>query len=83
MATAVRPFTRPSVVAVLAAAMAVGATVAPAPAIALQVAAVATRRLPTLGLAVRAATRQWPALRWLLLAGWLWVGWHVFARADL
>jgi len=20
--------------------------------------------------------------RWLLLAGWLWVGWHVFARVD-
>jgi len=23
-----------------------------------------------------------PATRWPLLAAWLWLGWHLFARAD-
>jgi hypothetical protein len=52
-----------------------------ATAVALQVAA-ATTRLPTLGSTVGAAVRRRPVLRSLLLAGWPWVGWHMFARAD-
>lgn len=23
-----------------------------------------------------------PPLRWLLLAGWMWLGWHVFVRST-
>lgn len=28
------------------------------------------------------AVVQRSRFRWALLAGWLWLGWHVFARAD-
>ena len=28
------------------------------------------------------ALASWPPARWPLLAGWLWLGWHVFARAS-
>ncbi len=28
-----------------------------------------------------AALRRWP-LRFMLQAGWLWIGWHVFVRVD-
>jgi hypothetical protein len=38
-------------------------------------------RLPTLGQVVSLVTRRWPA-RWLLLAGWLWLGWHLFVRSH-
>ena len=31
------------------------------------------------GEVVEALTRHWP-FRLLLLAGWLWLGWHLFAR---
>jgi hypothetical protein len=31
--------------------------------------------------AALARCRGWSA-RWLLLAGWLWLGWHLFARAS-
>jgi hypothetical protein len=39
------------------------------------------RRTPTLGQAVAVVTRQ-PVLRWLLLAGWLWLGCHLFVRTG-
>jgi hypothetical protein len=39
------------------------------------------RRNPTLGQAVATVTR-WPAFRWLLLAGWLWLGCHLFVRTG-
>jgi hypothetical protein len=35
----------------------------------------------TLGDALSVALRWWP-LRVLLLAGWLWLGWHTFVRVD-
>jgi hypothetical protein len=31
--------------------------------------------------ALSVALRWWP-LRVLLLAGWLWLGWHTFVRVD-
>lgn len=47
--------------------------------VACQVAALAGRRRATLGDAVAAATAR-PAGRLVVLAAWLWVGWHVFVR---
>ncbi len=35
----------------------------------------------TFGDALSVALRWWP-LRVLLLAGWLWLGWHLFVRVD-
>jgi hypothetical protein len=26
--------------------------------------------------------RRLPPVRWLLIASWLWLGWHVFVRAS-
>lgn len=46
-----------------------------------QVAALRGANVATLGTVVRALARRWPA-RWLLLAGWLWLGWHLFVRAH-
>jgi len=39
------------------------------------------RRTPTLAEALALVTR-WRAGRWLVLGGWLWLGWHVFVRGD-
>jgi hypothetical protein len=39
------------------------------------------RRLPSFSQAVSWANRRRPA-RLLLLAVWLWLGWHVFVRSD-
>lgn len=39
------------------------------------------RGRPTFG-EMLTALLQRPVTRWLLLAGWLWVGWHVFVRVD-
>jgi hypothetical protein len=48
----------------------------------LQVASVVTRRMPSVGqLASVIASRR--AGRWLLLAGWFWVGWHLFVRSSV
>ena len=46
-----------------------------------QVAALRGADVATLGTVVRALTRRKPA-RWLLIAGWLWLGWHLFVRAH-
>jgi Family of unknown function (DUF6186) len=35
----------------------------------------------TFGEALSAAVRRRP-VRLLLIAGWLWLGWHVFVRVD-
>lgn len=35
----------------------------------------------TLGRVV-ASLKARPPARWLLLAAWLWLGWHLFARVD-
>jgi hypothetical protein len=45
------------------------------------VAALRGADVATIGAVVRALTRRRPA-RWLLLAGWLWLGWHLFVRAS-
>lgn len=50
-------------------------------ALVIELAARAGRGVPTFGEAVNAALRRRP-LRLVLLAGWLWVGWHVFVRVD-
>jgi hypothetical protein len=40
-----------------------------------------TRRVPTLGQVVAVVTgHRWG--RWVLLAAWLWLGWHVFVRSH-
>jgi hypothetical protein len=35
----------------------------------------------TFGEALSVAVRRWP-VRVLLLAGWGWLGWHMFVRVD-
>jgi Family of unknown function (DUF6186) len=46
-----------------------------------QVAGLLWRRTPTLGEALAAVTGR-PSVRWLLLAGWLWLGAHLFVRTG-
>ncbi len=48
-------------------------------AIACEIFARRTGRVATFGRAIRALTRR-RAIRFLVLAGWLWVGWHLFVR---
>ena len=46
-----------------------------------QLLSLASRRMPTIGqVASLIASRC--AGRWVLLAGWLWVGWHLFVRSH-
>ena len=47
----------------------------------LEVTAMATRRWPTLTELIRALTLRRAGQR-LALAGWLWLGWHVFVRSS-
>ncbi len=48
----------------------------------LQLASLVWRRTATLGQAASVvASRR--ASRWLLLAGWLWLGWHLFVRSHV
>ena len=47
--------------------------------VAYQMAGVILGRTATLGQALRRVTRV-PAGRTVLLAGWLWAGWHTFVR---
>lgn len=49
--------------------------------IGVEVAARLTGRLPTLGEAVAAVNHRLTG-RWLLLAAWIWAGWHFFVRAS-
>jgi hypothetical protein len=46
-----------------------------------QVAGLLGTRLPTLGMVLR-FLRSGRVAHWILLAGWLWLGWHVFVRAH-
>ena len=46
-----------------------------------EVIGIASHRTPTLGEAARLATKSRLG-RWSMLAGWLWLGWHVFVRAN-
>ena len=50
--------------------------------IGLQLASVVTGRTPTIGAVVSMIARRRSG-RWLLLAGWLWVGWHLFVRSHV
>ncbi|HWC12123.1 MAG TPA: DUF6186 family protein [Acidimicrobiales bacterium] len=50
-------------------------------ALALEAAARRSGRLATFGEALSIVRRSWP-LRLVLLAGWLWLGWHLFVRVD-
>jgi hypothetical protein len=52
-----------------------------AAAAAYQVAGLVVGRTATLGQAVRRLTR-FPAGRYLMLACWLWAGWHVLVRRS-
>ena len=47
--------------------------------VAYQLTGLLLRRTATLGQALRRVTRV-PAGRLVLLAGWLWAGWHTFVR---
>ncbi len=47
----------------------------------MELAARLTGRLPLLGEAVAAVNRTMTG-RWLLLAAWIWAGWHFFVRAN-
>ena len=49
--------------------------------LACQLWALVTGRMATLGQAASWVVRR-PAGRWLLLAGWLWIGWHLFVRSH-
>lgn len=49
--------------------------------VACQVVALVTGRIPTIGQAASRLARR-PLGRWLLLAGWLWIGWHLFVRSH-
>ena len=50
-------------------------------AVVLEAAARRSPRLVTFGQALSVALRWWP-LRLVLVAGWLWFGWHLFVRVD-
>ena len=52
-----------------------------AAAVALEAAARHRGTTATLGATLSAVLRRRPA-RLLLLAGWLWLGWHVFVRVN-
>jgi hypothetical protein len=47
----------------------------------MELAARLTGRFPTLGGAVGTVNRTLTG-RWLLLAAWIWAGWHFFVRAN-
>ncbi|HEX2042674.1 MAG TPA: DUF6186 family protein [Acidimicrobiales bacterium] len=59
----------------------VGYGVLAACSVGLELAARRSRRLATFGDALDVVLRRWP-VRAALLAGWLWLGWHLFVRAD-
>jgi hypothetical protein len=40
-----------------------------------------SRRVATFGEALDTALQRWP-VRVVVLAGWLWLGWHLFVRVD-
>ncbi len=47
-----------------------------------QLAGLIWRSTPTLGQALTDITHR-RAARYVLLAGWLWLGWHVFVRRGI
>ena len=59
----------------------VGYGIAGACALALELAARRGGRVATFGAALTGVLRR-PPLRVLVQAGWLWLGWHLFARVE-
>lgn len=59
-----------------------GYLVLAAAAVACQLASHVTHRVPGIGRAAAAVTGRRSG-RWLLLAGWLWLGWHLFVRSGV
>jgi hypothetical protein len=47
----------------------------------LELAARRSERLPAFGDVLDVVIRRWP-WRVAVLAGWLWLGWHLFARVE-
>lgn len=47
-----------------------------------QLASLVSRRIPSIGQVASLIARR-RAGRWLLMAVWLWVGWHVFVRSHV
>ncbi len=58
-----------------------GYAVIAASAVGLEFAARRTGHVTTFGDLLSLTLRRWP-LRLVLLAGWLWLGWHLFVRVD-
>ena len=58
-----------------------GYLVIAAAAVALGIIARLTNRVPTLGEAVTSINTTRGG-RWVLIAAWLWAGWHFFVRAS-
>lgn len=58
-----------------------GYAVIAASVVGLEVAARLSGQVPTFGDLLSVALRRWP-LRLMLLAGWLWLGWHLFVRVE-
>ncbi len=50
-------------------------------ALGLEAAARRSGRCATFGEALAMALQRWP-VRLVLVAGWLWLGWHLFVRVD-
>ena len=59
----------------------VGFAVFAAAAVALEIAARRSGQVTTFGDLLSVALRRWP-VRILLLAGWMWLGWHLFVRVE-
>ena len=50
-------------------------------ALVLELVARRSKRLPSFGDVLTVILRRWP-VRVALVAGWLWLGWHLFVRVD-
>jgi hypothetical protein len=40
-----------------------------------------SKRLPTIVVVFQYARRHW-LTRWIVLLGWIWLGWHLFVRTS-
>lgn len=58
-----------------------GYAVVAAAALALELIAHRSHRVPTAGQTLASLLQSWPA-RLALQAAWLWLGWHLFVRVD-
>ena len=59
----------------------VGYCVIAAATVSCQVASLLSPRIPSIGQMASLIASRRPG-RWLLLAGWLWIGWHLFVRSH-